>query len=75
MRLDKGVRTFATIITITITTKHHPPTSNFTQIYTPLLIKLISHMKPAAYSLDFIHNKFLEEVINTVGPSNVFFGL
>ena len=32
-------------------------------------MKLISQMKPATCSLDFIPTKFLKEVIDTVGPS------
>ena len=35
----------------------------------PFLTKLIWQMKPATYSLDFIPTKFLEEAIDTVGPS------
>ena len=47
----------------------HSYFSCFEPVSLPFLKKLISQMKPAMCSLDFIPTKFLKEVIDTVGPS------
>ena len=47
----------------------HSYFSCFEPVSLPFLMKLISQMKPATCSLDFIPTKFLKEVINTGGSS------